>query len=92
MSLLHWAAATGNIPLIERLVKVGAPLEARNTWGGTVLDSTTYFVCNAPIPGADYAATIQALLDAGADVRACEFPTGNKQVDEVLTRWKPDKL
>ena len=32
---------------------MGAPLEARNTWGGTVLDSTVWFARHAPVAGVD---------------------------------------
>ncbi|MGH7679700.1 MAG: hypothetical protein ACRENU_14620, partial [Gemmatimonadaceae bacterium] len=71
----------------ERLVKLGAPLEAENKWGGTVLGSTTHAVMHGPVKGADYPATIEALLQLGADVRWADFPTGNKGVDDVLARW-----
>jgi ankyrin repeat protein len=87
MTLLHWAAGTGNLELVDRLVKAGAQLEAENRWGGTVLGSTTHAVMHGPVPGADYVATIEALLRLGADVRWADYPTGNAGVDAVLARW-----
>jgi hypothetical protein len=91
MTLLHWAGATGDLALIERLVKRGASLESENKWSGTVLGSTTHFVTHGPITGADYPAVIDLLLRLGADVRWSDFPTGNAAVDAVLTRWGRDK-
>jgi hypothetical protein len=87
MTLLHWAGATCNIPLIERLVKLGAPLEAENAWEGPVLGSTTHFVVHGPRLGADYPATIELLLRLGADVRSADYPTGDARVDAVLANW-----
>ena len=87
MTLLHWAAGNGDIPLVERLVRLGASLEAENRWQGTVLGSTTHAVMHGPVNGADYAATIETLLRLGADVRWADYPTGNKAVDAVLAKW-----
>ena len=93
MTPLHWAAANGQLDLIDRLIARAAPLEARNRWGGTVLDSTVYFALHAapgwpPVAGADYPAVLERLLAAGADVTAVELPTGNPRLDEVLTRLR----
>ena len=71
MTALHWAGANGLMHVIERLIALGAPLEAENTWGGTVLNSTLHFVVNDPVKGVDYAAVIELLLAAGADVDRC---------------------
>jgi hypothetical protein len=65
MTVLHWAGATGNLELIARLVRLGAPLDAENQWGGTVLSSTAHFAEHSPIPGVDYRATMDALIAAG---------------------------
>jgi ankyrin repeat protein len=86
MSLLHYAAAKGNLPLVDRLIDAGADLELTNSWGGTVLDSTMYFARNDPTPGVDYALVARHLLDRGADARAVSpFPTGIAGIDEVLS-------
>jgi hypothetical protein len=84
MTLLHWAGAVGDIPLIERLVKAGAPLEAVNTWGGTVLDSTAHFAFHGPRLAADYLTTMRALIELGADARVLrEYPPGNAAIDSL---------
>jgi hypothetical protein len=69
MTALHWASARGLIDIIEILLAKGAPLEVRNTWGGTVVDSTAWFASNYPMPDADYPRVIEKLLEAGADAR-----------------------
>ena len=92
MTALHWAAASRCMELVKLLLEKGAPLEARNTWGGTVLDSTVYFAVNQPMttPCAshDYAAVAETLLAAGADPAAVTpFPTGEPKLDGVLLRY-----
>jgi len=91
MTALHWAAAGRCLEMVTVLIGKGAPLEVRNTWGGTVLDSTVFFALNSPrtTPCSlhDYPAVIEALLSAGADPAAVSpFPTGDPELDEVLRR------
>jgi ankyrin repeat protein len=87
MTALHWAAASGSIDLVRSLVRRGAALEAENDWGGTVLDSMMYFARNDPVPGADYLATAEVLIAAGANVHAVSpFPTGIDAIDDLLRR------
>ena len=91
MTALHWAAASRCLEVVKLLLAKGAPLELRNTWGGTVLDSTVYFALNQPMttPSSthDYPAVIEALLGAGADPAAVTpFPTGDPNLDGVLLR------
>jgi Ankyrin repeat len=86
MTGLHCAAANGYMDIVTLLLERGAPLEAKNTWGGTVLDSTVYFALHHPVHGVNYPAVIETLIAAGADVRAVTYPTRNKHVDEVLQR------
>ena len=88
MTALHWAGANGLTSVIARLIALGAPLEAENTWGGTVLNSTLHFVVNDSVKGVDYAAVVELLLAAGANVGVVDpSPTGNARVDEVLRRY-----
>ena len=91
MTALHWAAASRCLGLVKLLIERGAPLEVRNTWGGTVLDSTVWFAVNSPrttsCSSHDYPAVIEALLAAGADrAVVTPFPTGDPGLDEVLRR------
>ena len=93
MTALHWAAASRCRGLVKLLLEKGAPLEVRNTWGGTVLDSTVYFAIHqptaTPCSSHDYLAVIEALLGAGADAGAVTpFPTGDPELDEVLRRHR----
>jgi ankyrin repeat protein len=92
MTGLHWAAANGVMGLVEILIRHGAPLEARNQWGGTVLDSTAWFACHSgpgwpPVAGADFPAVMDRLIQAGADVGAVDYPTGQVAIDAVLSRY-----
>jgi hypothetical protein len=74
---------------MERLLALSVPLEAENTWGGTVLNSTLHFVVHDRKQGADYPAAVELLLRAGADVSVVDpTPTGNAGVDEVIRRYR----
>jgi len=91
MTALHWAAAGRCMDLVTLLIGRGAPLEVRNTWGGTVLDSTVYFAVNQPLStpcsSHDYPSVIEALLAAGADAGAVTpFPTRDPKLNGVLRR------
>jgi uncharacterized protein len=87
MTGLHWAAANRHVDTVELLLQRGAPLEVKNRWDGTVLDSTMYFAVFQPVPGVDYLEVIEALIAGGADVSVLTpYPRGNKLVDEVLRR------
>ena len=88
MTALHWAAASGSMDVVKRLLERGAPLEVENTWGGTVLDSTVYFALHQPVAGVNYPAVIETLIGAGANVAAVgPLPTGNKSIDDLLRRY-----
>jgi hypothetical protein len=82
---LHLAAHHGEIGIMKLLIERGAPLEAKNLYGGTVLGQATWSCMNSGLP-ADYAAVVELLLDAGADVREADYPTGHARVDELLRR------
>jgi ankyrin repeat protein len=87
MTPLHWAAANGMLELMERLLERGAPLEVKNTWGGTVLDSTAYFALHQPVHGVDYQRVLEILIARGANVDVLRgYPPGNELIDALLQR------
>ena len=92
MTALHWASARGLLDIMETLLAGKAPLEVRNTWGGTVVDSTAWFAVNFPMPGADYPRVIERLLEAGADPNEVYPPTtGIDAIDAVLGNYRASK-
>jgi len=92
---LHWAAIGGDLNTVTSVLKHKPPLEARNVWGGTPLDSAIWAAnesaSNDPAgQKADWVPIIQMLLDAGANVHAVEYPTGHSRIDEILRRYGAD--
>jgi ankyrin repeat protein len=82
---LHWAAWRGHVATLKVLLKHGAPLEAKNDYGGTVLDLLVWGARHAPFDGVDYSAVAEVLVDAGADVNVVKpFPSGVGSIDELL--------
>jgi ankyrin repeat protein len=79
-----WAAAGRHLEAAGLLIRHGAPLEARNRWGGTVLSSTVFLALQRPAQATLYVPVLERLIAAGADVRAVERPTGNAALDTVL--------
>jgi hypothetical protein len=87
MTALHQAAGRGNLPMIELLLRRGAPLEAKNVFGGTVLASTLWFAFNvspSEFERIDYPAVIDALRAAGA--RTDCYPEMLRDIDTVYRR------
>jgi hypothetical protein len=84
MSAFHWAANRGQLNTVEMLICRGVPLEAKNSYGGTVLGTAVWSAIHEP--KADHLAIIDVLILAGASLVAVEYPTGNEPVDEVLRR------
>ncbi len=82
---LHLAAHRGQLAIIKLLLERGAPLEARNGYGGTVLGQATWSVMYGD-PNINFVPIIETLLAAGAKIEEADFPTGNARVDEVLGR------
>jgi len=70
---LHYAAGHNNLPMVEMLLSRGAPVDARNVFGGAAkhgelaLKGLTPLMQAAPVADAE---VVAALLDAGADVNA----------------------
>jgi ankyrin repeat protein/uncharacterized glyoxalase superfamily protein PhnB len=86
MTGLHWAAARRHLDVVRLLVERGAPLEVRNRWGGTVLDSTLYFALQPGVEAESYLPVLELLLASGADPKAATYPTGRAPIDELLER------
>jgi len=85
LSALHWAANRGQVPAVRLLLAAGAPMEQRNMYDGTALDAAVWSAVNEP--RGDQRGAIVALLDAGADPAAVEFPTGSSEIDKLLARY-----
>jgi ankyrin repeat protein len=81
---LHFAVAHGHMDIARLLLRYGASLEAMNSYGGTVLSGTLWYMRNAPAPGVDYPKVIRELLALGARVDV--FPELEKSVNEALSR------
>jgi hypothetical protein len=87
MTPLHWASANTNIPLMTRLVALGADLESINEFGGSVLSSTLWFADNATdaeFGMRDYAGAVRWLLDAGAN--ADWYKGLRAEIDAMMAR------
>ena len=87
MTALHWAAGGGHLDMMRMLIARGAPLETKNEYGGTVLDSTLWFAWNgrrAPILEVNYPAAIEILIAAGAKTDL--YPEMERYIDDVTRR------
>lgn len=83
----HWAANRGQLHTVMLLINHNAPLETRNMYGGTVLGATVWAVIHEP--KADHIRIIEELIKAGANLDEVDYPTGNKRVDEIISRYRP---
>lgn len=84
LNAFHWAANRGQLETVKLLIRHRAPLEVRNSYGGTVLGCAVWSAVHETKPS--HPAIIEALLEAGATVREAEYPSGNARVDEILRR------
>lgn len=80
----HYAASSGHLDTVMLLIERKAPLEVRNMYGGTVLGQAVWSAINET--GPDHIRIIEVLLEAGANIEAGCYPTGDEVVDEVLRR------
>lgn len=78
----HWAANRGQLETVKALIARRLPLETRNSYGGTVLGGTVWAAVHEPRPA--HPAIVEALLEAGADVREARYPSGHDAVDALL--------
>ena len=85
LNALHWAANRGQVEAVRLLLQHGAPLEARNMYGGTALGSTVWAAIHEPQP--THATIIEELLRAGARVQDAEYPSGDPTIDAILRRY-----
>jgi Ankyrin repeats (3 copies) len=87
MSALHHAAGRADLGMVKLLIERGAPLEMKNAYGGTVLDSTLWFAYHSSpeeLVHRDYPAVIDALIAAGAKTDL--YPEMKQYIDEVASR------
>jgi len=81
MTGLDLAAHDGRLDTVKLLLAHHAPLEVKNSYGGTVLDQTLWSAVNHPRPA--HREIVEALLAAGAKVEA-DWLTGIPEIDELL--------
>jgi ankyrin repeat protein len=79
---LHMAVIGGNVETVKLLLRHKPPLEAKNTYGGTVLGQTLWSAAHGG-KAETYIAILEALAGAGAKIGERHIPV-NKQVDAWL--------
>jgi hypothetical protein len=89
LNAFHWAANRGQKEVVAILIRYESSLEVSNAYGGTVLGSAVWAAVHETKP--DHLSIIQSLLDAGADVRRADYPSGSEQVDAILRRYRTDR-
>jgi hypothetical protein len=85
LNAFHWAANRGQLEIVKLLVRHHAPLEIRNSYGGTVLGGTVWAAVHETRD--THPEILETLLKAGAKVGEAEFPSGDPQVDRILQRY-----
>lgn len=86
LNAFHWGANRGQLNVVEILIGSGAALERKNAYGGTVLGCAVWSAVHEPKPG--HVQIVERLLEAGANVRAAQYPSGDPRVDELLERFR----
>jgi hypothetical protein len=82
---LHSATGSGNLRVIDLLIRRGAPLESRNMYGGTALGQAIWFAFHGdPARATDYADVIDALIAAGS--RTDAYPRMREHIHEAYRR------
>lgn len=82
LDALHWATNRGQLESVRMLLKRNLPLEARNSYGTTVLGTAAWSAIHEPKP--HHLQIIQELLNAGALVSNVRYPTGSAAIDDLL--------
>lgn len=86
LNAFHWASNRGQLEAARLLIARHAPLEVKTAYDGTVLGGAVWAAVHEAKP--DHLAIIEALLEAGADVREAEYPSGDARVDELLRQFR----
>jgi Ankyrin repeats (3 copies) len=84
MNALHWAVNRGQLDTTHMLIQRRTPLETKNNYGGTVLGTAVWSAIHEP--KADHLAIIDALIRAGANLDAVDYPTGYEPLDGLLRK------
>jgi hypothetical protein len=85
MNAFHWAVNRGRLAVVRLLIRHGAPLETRNSYGGTMLGAAVWAALHETKP--DHPLIIDELLAAGADVREAGYPTADPAIDSILRKY-----
>lgn len=86
LSALHWAASRGNLATVKLLIEHNAPLEMKNSYGGTVLSGTLWAAFQEK-QRPDHLPVIESLLGAGAQID----PDWQQWIDELQRRVKGEQ-
>jgi ankyrin repeat protein len=62
---LHYAASTGDVPMVELLLSRGARRDVKHKYGGTPLSTAIYCAAHFRTAHGDYAGVVRRLLEAG---------------------------
>jgi len=89
LNAFHWAANRGHLEVVELLIRSGASLETKNSYGGTVLGCAVWSAVHEPKP--KHVEIVAALLNAGAQVGAAQYPSGDVRLDEMLKEYGAGK-
>lgn len=82
---LHWAVIVGRLSTVKLLLKLNAPLELKNEYGGTVLGQTLWSAAHGGDPDV-YSEIIETLIAAGAKLNDRHVPV-NAPIDALLRKY-----
>ncbi len=78
---LHWAVVGGHPETVKLLLKYRPPLEATNSYGGTVLGQALWSASHDGDP-VNYRGILEALVEAGA-----RLPNRHARVNQEIDEW-----
>ena len=90
LNAFHWAANRGQLKAVEILIRHKGSLETKNAYGGTVLGCAVWSAVYEP--KREHIRIIKALLDAGAQVGAADYPSGDERIDDLLRQYRAETL